>query len=98
MTPEPRLPSFSTNGLIDYIIELIVEEDEVSNIINHCHIILIIYIRLFNWFIKDPFADYSCSFGPPFLKGISLIVLKFKKEYSEGLEWQRRACARLYQT
>jgi len=28
---QPHPPTFSTNGLIDYIVQLIVEEDEVSN-------------------------------------------------------------------
>ena len=28
---QPRPPTFSTHGLIDYIVQLIVEEDEVSN-------------------------------------------------------------------
>lgn len=33
ITHQPRLPTFSTPGLLDYIIELIVEEDEVRTLL-----------------------------------------------------------------
>jgi hypothetical protein len=37
---QPRPPTFSTAGLLDYIIELIVEEDEVGN--PACTIIILV--------------------------------------------------------
>lgn len=42
VTQQPRPPTFSTAGLLDDIIELIVEEeDEVSTCMHCCHMTLI---------------------------------------------------------
>jgi hypothetical protein len=56
VTRQPRAPAFSTDGLVDYIVELVVCEDKVRIRANvHDSEVILIFIKAFQLVDKDPF-------------------------------------------